>query len=432
MLHRLEFIINISSDMQALLNRDFVYLVANTAYSAAFNMAPDSLIGKSVTEVFGGEFFNDVIRPRAERCLNGEDINYQAWFDFIDSAPKFMDIHYHPYKNESDKIVGFVVNGRNITKQKQAETELRNSEHKFRDLFENSPDPGWIIDKDNLFNLCNAAAARALGYSSIEELASVHPSELSPEFQPDRRKSFEKANEMMAIAHNKGIHRFEWSHRRKNGECFPVEVTLSRLGGSSDELRLYCIWRDVSESKKQAEALHELNEKLESLSLHDGLTCIANRRMFDTRINQEWGRCIREQQPLSLIMIDIDYFKQYNDYYGHQPGDECLKEVAQKLAELAKRTIDLCARYGGEEFVLLLPNTSLVEATHLAEKCRENIFQLNIPHETSSICDVVTISVGVSSITPIKGTISSSLIEDADKALYFAKENGRNMVKTCC
>jgi len=149
-----------------------------------------------------------------------------------------------------------------LSKRKHIEIQLSESERKFRALFQHSPDPCWIIDKHNRFNLCNASTAKTLGYRNIEELESVHPSELSPTLQPDGRESSEKTNEMMAIAYCEGVHRFEWIHRRKNGTCFPVEVTLSRLE-SSDEVSLYCIWREITERKKSEELLRNLSQAVE-------------------------------------------------------------------------------------------------------------------------------------------------------------------------
>ncbi|HKI59628.1 MAG TPA: diguanylate cyclase, partial [Mariprofundaceae bacterium] len=261
------------------------------------------------------------------------------------------------------KILGIDEMGqKHVDLQKKIELrteEQLESEIKFKTLFVNAPDPRWIIDENNMFILCNDAAAKMLGYESVEALQSTHPSELSPEFQPDGQSSLEKANEMMASARRNGIHRFEWEHRRSNGTCFPVEVTLSSIKIKGEDC-IYCEWRDISERKVIEERLRKLNRKLELLSLQDALTDIANRRMFDTRLHLEWGRSLREKQPISLIMIDIDYFKQYNDTYGHLAGDECLIMVAKELSELSKRSMDLCARYGGEEFVLLLPNTNLI------------------------------------------------------------------------
>ncbi len=131
---------------------------------------------------------------------------------------------------------------------------LHESEVRFRTLFENTPDPCWLIDSNNLFVACNNAAVLSLGYGSKEELRSTHPSKLSPETQPDGRPSFEKANEMMAIAHEKGIHRFEWVHKRATGECFPVEVTLAKIRIEGKDC-LYCVWRDITERKRYEEEL---------------------------------------------------------------------------------------------------------------------------------------------------------------------------------
>jgi len=307
--------------------------------------------------------------------------------------------------------------------------ELLENESKFKLLFQTSPDPTWIIDENNIFILCNDAAASMLAYDNAEALQSTHPSKLSPEYQPDGQNSMNKATEMMACARRKGIHRFEWVHKRNDGSCFPVEVTLSSISINRKDC-LYCEWRDISERKMIESTLQKLNRELEFSSLHDGLTDIANRRMFDTRLHMEWGRCLREQLPVALIMVDIDYFKQYNDTYGHLAGDECLKRVAKGLSEVAKRNVDLCARYGGEEFALLLPNTNLMQAVMLAEQCLKNIYGLNIQHKNSTICDVVTISAGVASIVPDQETQASFLIQAADEALYRAKDQGRNRLIT--
>ncbi len=176
--------------------------------------------------------------------------------------------------------------------------------------------------------------------------------------------------------------------------------------------------------------LKHLNEALEKLAVQDGMTGIANRRAFDSRLEDEWNRCQREKHPLSLIMIDVDFFKQYNDHYGHLAGDDCLKMIAKALSCIAKRESDFCARFGGEEFVLLLPNTTLPAAQQMAEDCREKIYQLSIAHESSEACHVISISAGVSSTLASRNETPLSLIETADQALYQAKMNGRNRVES--
>lgn len=171
--------------------------------------------------------------------------------------------------------------------------------------------------------------------------------------------------------------------------------------------------------------LAEANRVLQGLVFQDGLTGVANRRRFDEYLLQEWQRMAREQQPLSLILTDIDHFKAYNDTYGHQAGDDCLKQVAQAVESVAKRTADLVARYGGEELAVILPNTALVGALTVAEEIREQVAALHIRH-SRGVNGWVTLSAGVASLIPNPLTSPDFLINSADKALYHAKANGRN------
>jgi diguanylate cyclase (GGDEF)-like protein len=182
---------------------------------------------------------------------------------------------------------------------------------------------------------------------------------------------------------------------------------------------------------QQAELYQQLeaaNQKLQELASIDGLTQIPNRRSFDEVLEREWQRLERERAPLSLILCDIDFFKNYNDTYGHQSGDECLKEVAQILYQVAQRPGDLVARYGGEEFVIILPHTQAEGAVKVAEAIRQEIKSLNIPHSQSKIADCITVSSGVSTVVPHPNYSPSDLIVAADEALYKAKQQGRDCV----
>ena len=158
----------------------------------------------------------------------------------------------------------------------------------------------------------------------------------------------------------------------------------------------------------------------------DGLTQVSNRCCFDARLQKEWQRLMREQTWLSLILIDIDYFKNYNDFYGHLSGDDCLIQVAQTAAKQIKRPDDLFARYGGEEFIVLLPNTKIDGAIAVAESIQEAIRNLNIPHKDSKISEIVTISIELSSLIPTSDKLPDHLIALSDKALYEAKHQGRD------
>jgi diguanylate cyclase (GGDEF)-like protein len=176
-------------------------------------------------------------------------------------------------------------------------------------------------------------------------------------------------------------------------------------------------------AKEKAE---DANQKLEQLVNLDGLTQVANRRCFDGRLQAEWKRLGQEQQPLSLILLDVDKFKSYNDYYGHIGGDNCLIRIAQTVQQTVHRPADLVARYGGEEFSVLLPNTDLVGAIKVAESIQQAIHDQAIPHAKSDIKDIVTLSLGISSVIPTWDIKPDTLIASADQAMYNAKQKGRD------
>jgi len=170
------------------------------------------------------------------------------------------------------------------------------------------------------------------------------------------------------------------------------------------------------------------NDLLERYANQDGLTNIANRRRFDLVLDAEWRRAIRDEKPLSLLMVDVDSFKQYNDRYGHRDGDECLRRVAGAMAQTLTRPGDLLARYGGEEFAVILPGTNLEGARLMGERLRDAIADMNIPHAPQDGARRVTISVGCASAWPNQNQTYHQLLQTADDLLYAAKKAGRNCV----
>jgi len=175
--------------------------------------------------------------------------------------------------------------------------------------------------------------------------------------------------------------------------------------------------------------LDEANQELTRLSSLDGLTSIANRRQFDETLLREWRRASRQGKPLALLLADVDRFKQFNDGYGHQVGDECLKAVARTFTGVLRRPADLVARYGGEEFAVILPDTDITGALQVAEGMRSAVENLRITHRYSQDGGVVTVSIGVASVIPgrTEGR-PADLLKAADDALYQAKESGRNRI----
>lgn len=184
----------------------------------------------------------------------------------------------------------------------------------------------------------------------------------------------------------------------------------------------------VVETLRDITAQKVAQDELQRLATRDGLTGVANRRSFDTALNTECRRVSREARALSLLMIDVDYFKRYNDTYGHLAGDECLRQVAETMAQVTQRASDTVARYGGEEFAILLPATEPQGAVIVAERLRAAIEGLALPHAGSDVGPHVTVSIGVASIDPARAGPPTELIGAADAALYAAKMQGRNRV----
>ncbi|MFC0212615.1 diguanylate cyclase [Paenibacillus chartarius] len=181
------------------------------------------------------------------------------------------------------------------------------------------------------------------------------------------------------------------------------------------------------------EALRSLigsNRSLKLLSAHDGLTGIANRRCYDETMEREWSRLALASRPISLILFDIDYFKKFNDTYGHQAGDNCLKQVADILKSQVEEPDWLAARYGGEEFIVLLPDRDIETAVRLAERFRNALATQHIPHKESEVSDIVTVSIGISTATASVDGRPGTLLSQADRALYQAKREGRNRIRT--
>ncbi|WP_342131202.1 GGDEF domain-containing protein [Hydrogenophaga sp. OTU3427] len=223
----------------------------------------------------------------------------------------------------------------------------------------------------------------------------------------------------LAAVLNTGRYDLGWYMGRIYGllaACFLLIVLLS------ENARHYARLIDISAELKAA------NDTLWAISMQDGLTDLANRRAFDQYLQEQLAVATRHRRPLSLVFIDVDHFKDYNDRYGHQAGDECLRRIADALAASCQRPADLVARYGGEEFAIVLPDTDGVGARHMAEAARLAVTRLLIPHQTGSTGGHVSISSGAAVLQPGEGLGAEQLIKAADTALYRAKNSGRNAV----
>jgi diguanylate cyclase (GGDEF)-like protein/PAS domain S-box-containing protein len=278
--------------------------------------------------------------------------------------------------------------------------------------------------------LADLSGHRSYGSAAAENIDGWKPEELMTEeglelVHPDDRARAQ------AIVHalNSGTEgaMIECRVRKESGEYIWVEASLRVVKGEEADgpSSVLNIVRDISERKKAEKKLQEAYDAVEALAVTDPLTGLANRRRFDQYLSTEWRRSMRDKQPLSLLMLDVDKFKVYNDTYGHQRGDSCLKQVAEACMDVVSRPGDLVARFGGEEFVVILPGTDNDGAMHVATEICEALSSRRLPHTGNSF-GVVTISAGCATLVPKFGKHAPDLVEMADAALYRAKHNGRN------
>lgn len=315
---------------------------------------------------------------------------------------------------------------RNIEERVAAERRIKESEARYRLLAENSSDMVFELDRELVVRYVSPACREILGCDpgsmiGVKPLEMVHPEDrprLSLVFNTLFRRHIERHSIVHRALHASG--RWVWVESalrvlkcRESGN--PIGVTGSI--------------RDISVRKAMEDELAEANRRLEALARIDGLTGLPNRRAFDEAIANELNRARSAGTSLSLIMVDVDRFKAFNDRFGHLGGDDCLRRVAKALSGVAQHQGCMAARYGGEEFVILLPDTNERDAREIAERIRLAVMVLQIDHLGSDY-GVVTISAGVASIsTPCRSSAAEDLIGAADAALYRAKDTGRNRIQ---
>jgi len=270
---------------------------------------------------------------------------------------------------------------------------------------------------------CNETAVELFGFNNKHEFINGY-SGLSPKNQPDGQLSHHKMQQYIDTAFDDGRILFDWTHQLPDDTLLPVEITFVRVL-YKDEFVIAGFTRDIRQIKKMESNILRLESESEKIYI-DPLTGIFNRRFFDETLSRLMKTLSRSGGIISLLMIDIDFFKNYNDTYGHSEGDNCLRAVAETLTSSVTRADDFVVRYGGEEFAVVLPNTDEDGARLLADNMLDNIRACKIPHENSSVSDIVTISIGVTTgKVPFK-TRADDFIIRADEMLYMSKQTGRN------
>jgi two-component system cell cycle response regulator len=283
----------------------------------------------------------------------------------------------------------------------------------------NAMDEGlMIIEASGRIQYSNPACERYLGYGPNELAGHAIPELLGAPLAQEYLDYFAACAVDPAASHLGGAREVLIRHR--DGALRAMDLTLTPM--VAGEPLFIGLLHDITHHKRSETALQHA-------AMVDQLTQIANRRRFDSFLEQEWHRAMRSGQPLSLIVLDVDHFKLYNDTLGHAAGDLCLQKVAAALQSRALRTSDLAARYGGEEFVLLFAETTLETAVALAESIRALVESLHLPHPRSSTSEWLTVSIGVASIVPTQFDRIEQFFVAADRMMYAAKESGRNRVE---
>ncbi len=266
-----------------------------------------------------------------------------------------------------------------------------------------------------------------LGYEP-HEVQKLGPQYLEKLVHADEKKHMAAEREKLSAINDGEVveNEYRLRHRQGNWRWLLCRETVFQRDADGQPTQVFGTATDITKRKHAEVALKEFNAELERLANMDGLTQVANRRSFDNYLAQEWENVGSGRSSLSLILCDIDYFKNYNDAYGHQAGDVCLRQVAEAIERAVKRSTDLVARYGGEEFAIVLPNTSMAGLTQVAIEIQREVKALNILHSRSEVSEYITLSLGISAVTCTENLHADMLIAAADQGLYRAKYEGRD------
>jgi diguanylate cyclase (GGDEF)-like protein/PAS domain S-box-containing protein len=400
----------------------------NAGFLAMSGHTRADVIGRSTLEI--GLWHQPADRERlvAELRAHGHASDFEAdfqrkdgsqWTGQVSSTVLLIDDELHS--------VGLI---RDITEHKGHEAALQESEALYRSIINASPDDITITDLEGRILVTSPVASSRLGYDPADQSLVGTPllSHLAPE---DRARAH---GNMLRLFTGNYSGPNEYQVVRRDETRIAVEVNGALIRNAQQQpTKMVFVTRDISERKRSEQHIERLMHQLEAekrtaqLNANtDSLTGLANRRFFDAALAAAFRSAQRLDQPLSLVMLDVDHFKKFNDLYGHLAGDDCLRQIGGALRAVGGRATDLLARYGGEEFVALLPETEQAGALALAERLRLAVAALGVAHAASDTAPCVTISVGVVTAWPAVVTSPAEIIALADEALYTAKREGRN------
>ncbi len=406
--------------------KDGLIVAANPAFTAITGFPKDGVIKKPILTL--GIWQNAEERDRFTRILKetGSCENEEFTFHRKDGSSFTGMVSARTFIMEGQPHIISVTH--DITARKQFEQALRESEAKFREFADMLPQIVFETDAQGNLTFVNKQAYPQCGYSPEDNLIGVSTLSFYP--PEDRARAMENIQNRIV---GKPMGSNEYRIIRKDGSTFPALVHSNTIVRDGKPVGLRGIIVDISEQKETESKIRELLQQLEvekkyaqESAITDELTLLYNRRHFDDTLRSDFFHLKRTGGVLSFLMLDVDYFKKYNDTYGHLAGDDCLRQLGKVLKQVVGRKHDTVARYGGEEFAVIMPETDAQGALIIADRLRSAVIDLKIPHATSDAAPVVTISVGVVTLRTSDQETPEQIVALADQALYEAKKAGRN------
>ncbi len=381
---------------------------ANHAYLDWFGLAPEAIMGMHMTELLGERLFK-LNEPYIRGALSGKPQRFERTLTKADGSTGYTVANYVPDVDETACVAGFSVLVSDVTPLKLAELQTEKAQARLRAVLDSVVDGIITFDGSMTISSINPAGMQMFGYQA-DQLLGQSVRLLIPKQDGGADRIDDDAVKLSEVQTLTGL--------RSDGHRFPLELRIASVDTPGESLYVGVV-RDITLQQ-------QIHDRLTLFALQDGLTGLANRRHFDDVLAHEFNTHVRSGAALSLILIDVDLFKQFNDRYGHFAGDECLRQIAGAIARAITRTTDLAARYGGEEFACILPMTDRAGAILIAHHIQDEVRALGIAHESSTVAPHVTVSIGVATATCSSAMSTESVIKLADAQLYAAKLNGRN------